>query len=354
MKPVKVGVVGCGVIGPTHMGPAIESPLIELVAVSDLVESRAKAAAAQYGVRKCYVQGDDLIDDPEVEAVVLAVPADGRFALAKHALAAGKHMLTEKPVMMNAKLVRELIQMRGNLTAGCCSLRMRQTDAAVLATQIVTSGALGELRVLQAREIRGCGRKPDAPRPDWRLVKARNGGGILLNWGCYDLDYMLGLCGWQLRPTTVFAQCWTISPHLQEHVWPGSDAETHFVSLIRCEGGAMINFERGEFVAAQTESSWRITGSRGSLQLDMLGRRGSQMVLDETTPEGGVSSRTVWEFGPDNSGYNSSPIVDFAQAIREGRQTDTSLERALVVQEISDAIYASAESGEAVHIDVTV
>lgn len=350
MNPVKIGVVGCGVIGPTHMAAAAQTPWAEVVAVADLIEDRAKAAAAKYGIPKTYVEGDDLVDDPDVEGVVLAFPADGRFAMAKHALAAGKHLLTEKPVMMNANMVEELIAMRGELTAGCCSTRIRQSQAAQEATDLIATGALGDLRVLHAREIRACGPYPDSPRPDWRLIKARNGGGILLNWGCYDLDYLLGLAGWKLKPVSVFAQTWTVPSQFESHVWPGSDAESHFVSLIRCEGGAMISFERGEYVAASSEASWRITGSKGSLKLNMLPREGTVITHDDTTTADGVSSRELWRYDPSKPASLSSPVEDFAKAIRAGRQTDTSLERALVVQKISDAIYASAESGKAIDI----
>ena len=171
MDPVKVGVVGCGVIGPTHMRAAAETPWVEVVAVADLIEERAKAAAAEHGIPKTYIEGDDLVEDPDVEAVVLAFPADGRFSMAKHVLSAGKHLLTEKPVMMNAKMVEELIAMRGDLTAGCCSARIRQSQGAQEATDFIATGALGDLRVLQAREIRACGRLPEGPRPDWRLIK---------------------------------------------------------------------------------------------------------------------------------------------------------------------------------------
>lgn len=351
MDPVKLGVIGCGVIGPTHMKAASETPWAELVAVADLIEDRAKAAAETYNAPKVYLQGDDLIEDPDVEAVVLALPADGRFSLAQHALRTDKHILTEKPVMMNADQVKTLIEMRGELTAGCCSTRIRQTQGAQEVTDFIATGALGDLRVLQAREIRACKPQPETPRPDWRLIKARNGGGILMNWGCYDLDYLLGLTGWQLKPETVFAQTWTVPEQFTSHVWPGSDAETHFIALIRCQGGAMISFERGEYVAAASEASWRITGSKGSLKLNMLPKEGTVIMHDDTSTKEGVTSEVFWEYDPSKPRNTSSPVEDFAQAIRESRQTDTSLERALVVQQISDAIYASAESGKAIEIE---
>ena len=350
MTPVKLGVVGCGVIGPTHMKAAAESELIELVAVADLIEERAHKAAADFDVPKTYIEGAGLLDDPDVEAVVLAFPAQHRTELALRAFARGKHVLTEKPVAMNAGEVKQMLEARGDLTAACCSSRFRFLAGAETAAEFVASGALGELRVVRCRHIVPCGEKPDQPRPDWRLKKELNAGGILCNWGCYDLDYLLGLCGWRLRPTRVFAQTWTIPPQFDSHIWEGSNAETYYTALIRCEGGTMVSIERGEFMPAQGDEAWQIVGTKGSLKLRMVTGNPKAIIHDDTTTEQGVVSRTLWEGDEDGGAITAQPVHDFAAAIREGREPSTSLERALVVQQITDAIYASAERGTAVEI----
>ena len=350
MEPVRLGVVGCGVIGPSHMRAAVASPLLELVAVADLIEERAAKAAAKFEVPKTYRSGSELLDDPDVEAVVLAFPTGKRTALALEAFAKGKHVLVEKPVAMNAGEVRQMIAARGALKAACCSSRCRFRQGARMAAELIATGALGDLRVLHCRCLSACREKPDTPRPDWRLIRARNGGGYLVNWGCYDLDYLLGITGWSLKPELVLAQTWRIAPHLESHVHPGSDAETHFAALIRCEGGTAISFERGEYMAASTENAWQIVGTKGSLRLQMVGGSPNRIVHDDTTEEEGATTRTLWEGEEDGSATSSGPATDLAAAIREDREPMTSLERALVVQQITDAIYASAASGQAVAI----
>jgi predicted dehydrogenase len=66
---------------------------------------------------------------------------------------------------------------------------------------------------------------------------------------------------------------------------------------------------------------------------------------DTTTEEGVLAPKVLWEGQYDWMTIHSFPVADFVQAIREGRQPATSLERALVIQQITDAIYASAETG---------
>jgi predicted dehydrogenase len=349
-SPVKLGVIGCGVIGQKHVQMAAEAPAIDVVAVADLRADVARDVAARFHVATVYNDAEALLADARVEAVVLALPACDRTRLALRAFEQGKHVLTEKPVAMDTSEVRQLIRARGDLIAGCCSSRFHFYESARIATSVIGSGVLGALRFIRCRAIKSASEPPTTPPPVWRLKKALNGGGIMANWGCYDLDYLLGVTGWSLRPTQVQAQTWTVPPALESHVAPGSDAETHVAALIRCVGGPVIMFERGEYVASQTEEVWQITGDRGSLRLRMVPDQPRAILHDEASTERGVVTRTIWEGDEDTYMIFAGPVLDFAAAIRERRQPQTSLERALIVQQITDAIYASAEQGVAIDI----
>ena len=350
MDPVRIGVIGCGVIGSRHLSIASEAEHIELVAAADMVESYRDRAAERFNPPKMYTNDVDLLDDDNVEAVVLAFPTQFRTEVALRAFERGKHVLIEKPIAMNVDEVQQLIAARGDLVSGCCSSRNRFNKAARLATELITSGGLGELRTVHCRAKRGCGKQPDSPRPDWRLTKALNGGGILVNWGCYDIDFLLGITGWKLKPKTVFAQTWTVPPVFESHIAPGSDAETHYLALVRCEDGTVITLERGEFMASTSQSDWEIIGSEGALKLNMGDGNPEKVQHSQTTTEDGVTTNPLENSDDTEVPHYSDPQTDFAAAIREGRQPITGLEQSLVVQQITDAIYASAESGDAVEI----
>jgi UDP-N-acetyl-2-amino-2-deoxyglucuronate dehydrogenase len=350
MEPVRLGVIGCGVIGPTHMAAAVNSPLLELVAVADLIEERGQAAAEKFSVAKVYREGADLIEDPGIEAVVLAFPAKGRTELGLHALANGKHLLTEKPVAMDAHEVKQLIAAQGELKAACCSSRYRFVEGARVATEFVASGALGELRTVRMRHLSPCGAQPSEPRPQWRLKRHLNAGGYLCNWGCYDLDYLLGITGWQLKPETCFAQTWTIPPKFESHIAPGSDAETYYLALVRCAGGTVLSIERGEYMPCQADEAWQIIGANGSLKLRMIARNPKQIVHDATSTQSGTTATVLWEGDEDTARISAGPVTDLAAAIREKREPETSLEKALVIAQITDAVYASAATGKCVAV----
>jgi predicted dehydrogenase len=145
-------------------------------------------------------------------------------------------------------------------------------------------------------------------------------------------------------------QTWTLASDLAARAAPDSDAETHVSALIRCEGGTVISYERAEFAAAQTENAWKIVGSRGALHLRMIAESEKRIAYDASSDAEGVSPQVLWEGTEDAAHLHAGPLRDFAAAIREGRPPKTTLEQALVVQKISDAIYASADKGMAVAI----
>lgn len=350
MKPVALGVIGCGVIGRHHLRAASRTETVRVVAVADLLEDRVREAAAQYDIPRHHRSGAALLDDPAVEAVILALPACGRFELAMEAFRNGLHVLDEKPVAMDARQVGEMIAARGNLVAVCGSSRVRYSETARRVRELIASGALGELRVLTCRAIVAPSEPPKTPPPTWRLIRAENGGGILMNWGCYDLDYLLGLTGWTLEPQTVLARTWTVPPTYRSYVAPGSDAETHIAALILCANGAAITYERSEFTAAQPESLWRITGDRGSLHLHLTAGKEFTVRFSQATADRGTVTQDLFPPAEEPKDGMQMQLEDFARAIREGGRPQTGLQEALVVQRISDAVYASAASGTAVRV----
>ena len=351
MKPVKLGLIGCGVVGSLNLKDAQRCDGVEVVALADLRAERREYAKAQ-GVGRIYEDGRDLIDqDDEVEAIIIAFPAAARTAMALRAFARGKHVLIEKPVAMSAREVETMIAARGDLTAACFSARHRMCASADAASALVASGVLGPIRSLHFRVHLEAGARPASSPPPWRESFSMNAGGILTNWSCYDLDYILGIAGWTFEPKTVLGQYWRCIPTYSDRVAPESDADSYYTALAIGKDGSALTIERGEFMPAHAEAAWQIVGTDGSLTLVMTNKEGRRVIHDQANPEGGVTQTVVYE-GTDPEPHGSLRVIqDFAEAIRGKHAPATGFEQALVVARISEGVYESAHSGRAVEFD---
>jgi predicted dehydrogenase len=336
------------VIGPSHLKLAAATDLAKVVAVADRIADRVESVGDAFGIARRYRSDEDLLRDPEVEAVILAMPVGDRTPAAFRALQAGKHVLLEKPVAGTAADVERMMALRGDRVVACCSPRMAFAARTQAAAACVASGVLGEIRIIRFRAI---GAAPDVPNPSpppWRESMAQNGGGILVNWSCYDLDYVLNIVGWRVTPKSVLARWWPVGRKMTAYVAPGSDADAHFIALVVCEGGTVLSMERAEFASAASDQAWEIIGSDATLHAPML-RQATQpdaVVLDRFVPGKGVVAETIWQDGQGQP--DGDVVVDFVRAIRSGGSPRTPLERALVMQKITDAVYASSATGVSV------
>ncbi|THF72902.1 Gfo/Idh/MocA family protein [Cohnella fermenti] len=355
---IKVGIVGCGVIGKQHIRAAHESEWIELAGVTDLNPEAARLVARQFEAKRAYDDALSLIADPEIEAVVLAVPTNVRTGLALKAIAAGKHVLLEKPLAMSVKEIERLQEAAAEharaggapLTIAFCSSRFRFLEHAKAARDWIAEGRLGDIRLIRCRVNEPSPGRPSTPQPVWRVHSEINGGGIVANWGIYDFDYLLGLTGWTLRPEWAIARTWGLGDSIRSYFPPDANTETYGTAYIQCADNVALTYERGEFMGAEQERSWQIIGSEGSLTLHMTWPSEKRIVASLLHPETGIEQVTVWEGTEDSSWVDKGALIDFTQSILDNRQPATGLPEALKLQAVMDALYASARSGAPVRM----
>jgi predicted dehydrogenase len=108
---IGIGIVGFGYWGPNLVRNFAETPGAKLVSVADLRPDRLEVVRSRYPGVQTTTSVDELIDDPQVDAVVIATPVGSHFALAERALRAGKHVLVEKPLTTSAVEAEQLIEL---------------------------------------------------------------------------------------------------------------------------------------------------------------------------------------------------------------------------------------------------
>jgi len=112
MAKVKVGVVGTGDVASHTYLPGIASfPNVELVAVCDIVEERARWAKEEFGAKECYTDFEEMLEQADIEAVVDLAPIAAHGALNRKALQAGKHLYTEKSMATTMEDADAIVEM---------------------------------------------------------------------------------------------------------------------------------------------------------------------------------------------------------------------------------------------------
>lgn len=105
---IKVGVIGAGSISEMHFGSYQNNNDVEIHAVCDSNEQRTQEKATKYGAEKCYKNYQDLLADPEIEAVSICTWNNSHAEISIAALHAGKHVLVEKPLCKTVEEAYEI------------------------------------------------------------------------------------------------------------------------------------------------------------------------------------------------------------------------------------------------------
>lgn len=193
-RKINIAVIGCGVIGPVHMAAYAANKNASLVCVCDLDEARAEAAAGKHGVAKWTTDSSKVFADPEIDAVSICTDHASHARLACAALAAGKHVLCEKPLARCAADLRKMLAAAAahpDLVAECI-FQHRFEPLPKELYKVLHSGLLGT--PLTAVGIHNCFR-PDSyfAEAPWRGTRAGGGGSILINQSIHFFDQLLWL-----------------------------------------------------------------------------------------------------------------------------------------------------------------
>ncbi len=199
MDTIGVGVVGCGFVGYGAHVPAFKT--IEgsrLVAVADADAKRRDKAAEKYQV-KSYAEYSDLVKDPEIQAVVVAVPTPLHAEVALAAIEAGKHVLCEMPLAANLTQADEIISAAQRRSVYLMpSLTFRFSPPFVKVKQLIDDGTIGEPCAVTYREFiaaKDLARQWPPSAWVWNLQKS---GGPLFTLAVWSVDLVRWLLGTEL------------------------------------------------------------------------------------------------------------------------------------------------------------
>ena len=145
-EKITVGIIGTGFIGPAHVEAARRLGNVEFVALAEANETLAQAKAAELSIPKAYGDYHQLLADPDVKVVHNCTPNHLHFDVNKDILAAGKHVISEKPLAMNTDESKELVRLaRESGLIHAVDFNYRYYPLIQHAREMVRSGEVGDV-----------------------------------------------------------------------------------------------------------------------------------------------------------------------------------------------------------------
>lgn len=349
---VGVGVIGAGVISQQYLENLTRAADVSVVMVADLDTDRAAARAAEYGVPASGTVAELLARD-DIEIVVnLTIPA-AHVPVALDALAAGKHVWSEKPFALDLASGQALLDEahRSGLRVACAPDTVLGAGIQT-GRRLIEAGVIGEpLTALTLFQVSG----PEAWHPSPEFLYAR-GGGPLFDMGPYYLSTLVQLLGPAARVVARGSQA-----RASRVIGSGPRAGTAFPVEVPTHVAALIDFENG--TTAQSTFSFQSSRPRVGV-VEIAGTEGTLSLPDPNMFDGdlriwrdGMFEESDAEVVPATGSTFSrgAGVVELARAIRAGRPERASGEFAFHVLDLMVSLQQSAETdGGAVDIASTV
>jgi predicted dehydrogenase len=384
---LRIGMVGHAFMGAAHShawrtaGRFFDLPRqVELTAVCGRDEERVRAAAERYGWQSHETDWQRLVARDDIDVVDICTPGDSHARIAQAALAAGKHVICEKPLANSVAEAEEMAaaaaKARADGVRSMVAFNYRRVPALALARRLIEEGRLGRIHQVRAQYLQDWLVDPQFPLA-WRLRKDRAGSGALGDLGAHSIDAAQYLTGRRIASVGALLETFVTERPLpasasglsgtasQERGAVTVDDAALFTA--RFEGGAIGVFEATRFATGHKNGMRiEVSGSAGSLSFDAESM--NELAFHDRSEDSATAGfRRILVTEPDHPyagawwppghliGYEHTfthQVRDFVTAVAEGTDPQPSFADGLQVQRVLAAVESSA-AALGVHIPVT-
>jgi predicted dehydrogenase len=365
LSSINVGVVGLGWPGERHAEAITVSSLATVHSACDLNDERLRAFAATFEPRNTFTSYDEMLMDPDLDAVVINLPNSLHYPCSLKALQAGKHVLCEKPPTMNAKQMRTLheeAQKRGLIYY--FGRQMRFSPAMQTAKRLVAERRLGEIYFSETLWVRSRGTPTGVD--GWFTDRSKAGGGVVIDLGVHAIDTAWYLMGTP-QPRTVSAQTYQKFPQFVKD--STFDVEDNAYGMIRFANGATLLFKASWAANLTSDIPPSPKRGRSLLATTVYGPKGSLKVTDVFNIDSNTCPSAL-AFFENQDGHLverdlqvkdlrgdalrtyefTAQAHNFLLSIRGAESAVNSSSQAVQLMEILDAIYRSSQWGKEVSV----
>lgn len=358
-RELGVGIIGCGNISTTYFSLAPLFKGLNVLACSDLNMNAAELRAQEYGVKAQTI--DELLANDELDIIVNLTIPDAHYSVSRRILEAGKHVYSEKPLVLSLEEGEELRRIASGkgLSVGCAPDTFLG-GSHQLARAFIDKGGIG--RVTSGTcHVMSPGMEMWHPNPDFFFLP---GGGPILDLGPYYIANLINLIGPVKRVaalTSMASDTRTITSQPRAGQVIPVRTPTNIHALLDFHSGATITLSASWDVWSHRHANMELYGTEGSLfvpdpnffggLVEASGRNKDIQPLEDWDHPFGVDNQEH-AAGP-RANYRTAGLADMAVAILEGRDARCSLDRALHGVDVMTAILKSGETGSFVTLSTT-
>ncbi len=380
MKKLNVGLIGAGFMGKAHSLAYVAMPMFFWPApaipvrktIVDVSDSIAAEAAQRFGFEKSTSDWRSVVEDPEIDIIDIATPNHLHAEIAIAAAAAGKHIISEKPLARNgdeAKTMYDAVKNAG--IVHMVAFNYRRTPAVALAKKYINEGAIGDILNFRGTYLQDWSADPDGPL-SWRFQKSIAGSGSLGDIGTHVVDMARFLCG-EITQVNTQLKTWVKTRPLQaggvdklgastkDSTAPRGevDVDDEVLSLLEFQNGAIGSLEATRNAHGRNNFlTFEIHGTLGSIYFNYERRDELQVAFasDQADRKGFRTVYTgpahpygegLWPIPALGIGYGETKIIetyDFVKAIMEGGEVSPNFKDGYQINLIADAMTASSQS----------
>jgi len=254
-KLVRCGIIGYGGafnMGKHHGESMHKTGKMKVTAACDIDAKRMKVAEEDFPGIQTFTDVDQFIQESETDLVTIITPHNTHAPLAMKCLAAGKHVITEKPFTITTKEATDIIELAKKKKLMASVFHNRRWDGDFQALMEITqSGLIGEVFHVEA-----CMSGYNRPSDKWWRSFKETSGGAFYDWGAHVVDWVLHIAPYKIKSVSGYFQ---VDP-----VWKNVTNEDHVEATVRFKNGASANIEMSS-IAAVGKSRWRILGTKGAI-----------------------------------------------------------------------------------------
>jgi myo-inositol 2-dehydrogenase/D-chiro-inositol 1-dehydrogenase len=331
MTPIRIGVIGAGRIGKVHAtNLAYRVPGAELAVVADPVEGAAREAAAQARIDRWAVDYREVLDDPTVQAIVIASSTDTHARLIEEAAAAGKDVFCEKPIDLD--LGRVDAALAAVKRAGIrlqIGFNRRFDPSFAKARRIIQSGGIGKPQLIKITS-----RDPQPASLEYLAVS----GGLFTDMTIHDFDVARWLVGDEVVEIAAMGAV-LVDPAIGKL----NDVDTAMINL-RYRGGALGNIDNSRKAVYGYDVRVEVFGSEGTV---FVGNH-TPSAVTHVAPTGSKGELPLHWFIERFEQAYLNEMLEFVSCIREDRAPSVGGEDGRAPLLMAQAAWKSLREGRAV------